>query len=117
MPDPPLPRLKLPPELLTFGATLAVVVATVMTLPAVAQTFPEKGSTEWQGPSGWQSRVWGAAFWLGVSSMVLAIVAIRRERPRRSRSGQFLAWSAAFIAAVGACVWFWPVFVLARNGF
>lgn len=116
-PPPPVRAPKRPPGLLSFGATLTAVVATGMSLPAAATAMtPASGLPGWQGPSGWQEDLRAFAFVIGASSMALAIWAIHLEGQRKSRLGKLLAWGAAGVAWVGACIWVLPFLVQIGSG-
>jgi len=67
-------------------------------------------------PPGWQSDLWTAAFFLGLTSFVLALVTDRHEYRRGSSSGQGIAALAIVLAIVGAFVWALPVVLEAGSG-
>ncbi len=67
-------------------------------------------------PPGWQQSLWDGAFFVGAISFVLALVRLREEGRRRSRSGRRFAGLALVVAIVGACAWAVPACVLAGNG-
>jgi hypothetical protein len=121
--DPPRPDVSIPPaadvppRLWTFLAAVTALIATLMSIPAAATTFtPESGSVDWKGPSGWQKTLWVIAFCLGTLSMVLAVISLRVERERGSRTGRTLANGAIINAHIGSADWAWPSCVRAANG-
>lgn len=66
--------------------------------------------------TGWQGGMWGAAFFVGTSSLVLALVSLRRERKQRSRTGRVLAATTLVVAGLGASVWSFTLLVKASAG-
>lgn len=110
------PDVDLPPEILTVAATGAAIVASAMTLPIFVQSFSWSGTPEGPGPSGLPSALWTAAILIGVPSMVLALVARRRERRRGSQVGRKLAGRAVWVAILGSFLSGWSLLVAASAG-
>jgi hypothetical protein len=107
-----------PAALALVGALLALL-GLVMTIPLLVEPWPDPG---FRPPSGWQQDLWAGAFFVGTPSLVLAIVALVRQKRRRravfnARSRIFsLPRLALGLSILGACVWSLPVCVQAGEG-
>ena len=116
MPGPPPPDIEgLRSTWLTFVAILLALVAWVMAIPFFMQSF-SFSALPGQSYPGWRQGLWFWAFFVGVSSFVLAVVSSKRERERRSRSGKRYAGVAVALAVLGACVWMFPACIQASTG-
>jgi hypothetical protein len=113
---PPRPDIIRGPEILTVGAFGVALIASAMTFPIFVQSFTWSGTPEGPGPSGWPTVLWIVAFFIGVPSMLLALVARHRERRRGSEAGQRLAKRAITAAIVGSCLSGWSFMVAASAG-
>jgi hypothetical protein len=86
-----------------------------MAIPFFVQSF-SFSSLPGQTYPGWRQDLWFWAFFVGVSSFVLAVVSSKRERERRSRSGKRYAGVALALAVLGGCAWMFPACIQASTG-
>jgi uncharacterized membrane protein YkgB len=94
-------------------ALLLAVAGLSLALPYFIQALNSDAGAEpgdWPLP-GWQHDVWNVAWLVGVTSVVLAIGALRQVGRRKALSGLALG-----VAVVGAFVWALPACVEASTG-
>jgi hypothetical protein len=105
----------LPPTWLTFVAILLALAGSVMAIPFFVQSW-SFSALPGQNYPGWRQTLWTLAFFVGVPSLVLALVSGYREYHRGSRSGRRWAAVAQALAVLGACVWMFPACIQASTG-
>ena len=101
--DPPRPDIGRPSSTLTVVALGLAVVAWVLTLPAFVQ------SLDWSGganePAIWTLAPYRRAFFVGLASLILGILALARQRRGDSKQGRWLARCAVGLSVLGALAW------------
>ena len=95
---------------------MLAIAGTLLALPQLLHAFSWPVTPGFTPPHDQASDMWTTAFVVGTTSFVLALIARRTERLRRSASGRRLARRALVVAIVGACVWALPECVLAGSG-
>ena len=102
---PPRPDISPTPGMRTVLAMVLAVMATAMTVPAAVQTFTSPCLPNEPGVTDWAASLWVLAFFVGISSLILAIYRLKGERRRNCRWGQILAGSAVGVASLGGVLW------------
>ena len=104
--DPPRPDIGRPSSMLTVVALGLAVVAWALMLPAFVQ------SLDWSGmpgdpnePAIWTLTPYRRAFFVGLASLILGILALARQRRGDSKQGRWLARCAVGLSVLGAMAW------------
>jgi hypothetical protein len=108
---PPRPDIEPTLSWLALVALLLAVAGLALALPYSYFTWNYWSDPHDVPPTTWRNGLWGIAAFIGVSSLVLAILALRQVGKRRGLSK--LALGLAF---AGACVWAMPVCAEAGTG-
>jgi hypothetical protein len=108
------PKGTFPPSVETVGALVMAIVATAMALSAFVQSFSWSGTPEGPGPSGGTDGLLVMSIFIGVPSLLFALVACNQERG--SRLGRVLAGLALGVAILGSCIGGWALLVGASRG-
>ena len=115
---PPPPRRDVPTgvRVLTVVGYILVIIATILTIPYVFLSGSYDRYAGDDPPEGWQSGLWGLAFFIGTASLTLGIVGNRWAARLGYLRGR--RWTTGLVVAawIGATVWILPVCVDAGSG-